>query len=143
MADYEYSPLSNGQIRLLSIDPALDPPDHPISCRLVTTELRTGLSYRALSYVWGPPHPEAEIRLDGHPVTVRANLAAILQAIRSTCRATYLWIDAICVNQKHNEEKAEQVAVMADIYYQAEEVLMWLGPSNETTKADMAMFRSV
>lgn len=52
-------------------------------------------------------------------------------------------MNAICINQKNNAEKAEQVAVMADIYYQAEEVLLWLGPSNETTRADMAMFRSV
>jgi hypothetical protein len=42
-----------------------------------------------------------------------------------------LWADAICINQQDNREKGHQVKQMAQIYKNAEEVLIWLGPSNE------------
>lgn len=142
MAHFEYSPLKKGQIRLLTIDPAADPSE-PISCRLATVELGVELNYRALSYVWGAPLPKSRIRLEGCYFNVTANLAAILLAIRNTHRATSLWVDALCINQGDNAEKSQQVAQMDDIYYLADEVVVWLGPSNNTTEADMEMFRGI
>ena len=38
-----------------------------------------------------------------------------------------MWIDAICINQKDDDEKSTQVALMRDIYHFADEVIVWLG----------------
>lgn len=40
-----------------------------------------------------------------------------------------IWIDAICINQQDNEEKAHQVRCMGDIYIRATRVVVWLGPA--------------
>ena len=42
-----------------------------------------------------------------------------------------LWVDAICINQEDQTEKGHQVSQMRDIYKGADEVLIWLGPSND------------
>lgn len=41
----------------------------------------------------------------------------------------YLWIDAICIDQNNDHEKAEQVSLMGDIYSKAHETCIWLGPA--------------
>ena len=41
-----------------------------------------------------------------------------------------LWVDAICISQKDNDEKGPQVALMAQLYRNAESVLVWLGVGN-------------
>ncbi|KAF2491139.1 hypothetical protein BU16DRAFT_144507 [Lophium mytilinum] len=43
------------------------------------------------------------------------------------------WIDAVCIDQKNNEEKSHQVKMMGSIYKRAQTVLIWLGEivSNE------------
>jgi hypothetical protein len=35
-----------------------------------------------------------------------------------------LWIDALCINQEDDEERSRQVALMKDIYRQANEVVV-------------------
>jgi len=42
----------------------------------------------------------------------------------------FFWIDALCINQD-DEERSSQVALMAHIYQQAGEVLVWLGIPKE------------
>jgi hypothetical protein len=41
-----------------------------------------------------------------------------------------MWIDYLCINQRNDIEKAWQVALMRDIYSQADQVLAWLGPGD-------------
>ncbi|KAJ9659975.1 hypothetical protein H2198_002865 [Neophaeococcomyces mojaviensis] len=38
-----------------------------------------------------------------------------------------IWIDAICINQKDVAERSAQVRIMAEIYQQAFQVVIWLG----------------
>jgi hypothetical protein len=54
-----------------------------------------------------------------------------------------LWADAICINQQDNREKGHQVKQMAQIYKNAEEVLIWLGPSNEEIEDLLDLITSV
>jgi hypothetical protein len=42
-----------------------------------------------------------------------------------------LWVDAVCINQGDPREKGHQVKQMGNIYKGAEEVLIWLGPSDD------------
>jgi hypothetical protein len=51
-------------------------------------------------------------------------------------RESPLWIDAICINQKDNAEKATQIPLMGDIYSQTEQVIIWLGYSEAERAAD-------
>jgi hypothetical protein len=41
-----------------------------------------------------------------------------------------LWIDAICINQQDDEEKAHQVQMMRQIYSLAKDVVVWLGEND-------------
>jgi len=42
-----------------------------------------------------------------------------------------LWIDAVCINQEHLDEKAHQVGVMHDACSNAESTRVWLGSRSE------------
>jgi hypothetical protein len=42
-----------------------------------------------------------------------------------------LWVDALCINQQDPQERASQVALMGDIYSQAEYVLAFLSPERQ------------
>ena len=46
---------------------------------------------------------------------------------RSMFTSKLFWIDAICIDQKTNSEKNEQLPMMADIYRRASRVVVWLG----------------
>jgi hypothetical protein len=38
-----------------------------------------------------------------------------------------LWVDALCIDQNAVSEKSQQVSLMADIFRQADNVVVWLG----------------
>ena len=99
----------------------------------------------ALSYVWGPPKPERSIIVNGKFLKIRENLHALLQVLHKPTQVAntdgptpagshvtlsrilrkypYLWADAICIDQKTDEEKNHQVNMMGDIYRRAEYVV--------------------
>ncbi|KAI0413436.1 heterokaryon incompatibility protein-domain-containing protein [Xylaria grammica] len=88
--------------------------------------------YVALSYAWGPPEPAATIIINGQSVKVRANLESALRQLRNMDYFKSLgkiWIDSLCINQNDNAEKQRQVQMMADIYRNAGNVVVWLGPA--------------
>ncbi|KAF1978376.1 heterokaryon incompatibility, partial [Bimuria novae-zelandiae CBS 107.79] len=95
--------------------------------------------YVALSYTWGDPKETREIVVNGKSVQVTVNLEAALRALRDKApvkAGLKLWIDALCINQDDNDEKGVQVKRMADIYRQAFDVVVWLGPeADESWKA--------
>ena len=47
---------------------------------------------------------------------------------------TYLWIDAICINQNDQEERGHQVRLMDRIYSEAQCVSVWLGKADPLTE---------
>ena len=48
-------------------------------------------------------------------------------------QSLYVWVDAICINQKDVDEKNRQVSIMQEIYQRAKDVHIWLGDGNEDT----------
>jgi len=62
---------------------------------------------------------------------VTCNLATALVDLRSSTEPRVLWIDALCINQEDMQERSSQVARMANIYRQAKQVVVWLGPKSE------------
>jgi len=43
----------------------------------------------------------------------------------------YFWIDTICINQEHDEERSQQVKLMDLIYKQAADTFIWLGKKDQ------------
>jgi hypothetical protein len=134
-----YTPLDSGrdEIRVLHVQPHTDgtsPDGSPIICSLETISLNNVPDYVALSYTWGPPHqnPLHVIRLEGTTFPVTESLYTALQHLRpasTTDAALTIWIDAACINQFDDLEKADQVRKMRRIYQLASQVLIWLGLS--------------
>ncbi|PVH77425.1 hypothetical protein DL98DRAFT_368143, partial [Cadophora sp. DSE1049] len=117
--------------RLLLLLPGLD--HEKLSCKLVTFYLDEAPRYWALSYTWGDPGVTECISMDGHDITITANLRAALWNLRLSTRIRTIWIDAICINQKDLLERNQQVQIMPDIYSNAYGVLIWLGESSENS----------
>jgi tetratricopeptide (TPR) repeat protein len=93
-------------------------------------------SYAAISYTWGSQLPDRRIFCHGEVLIITENCEAILRRFRQADKMTYLWIDAICINQNAVEERSQQVTMMDDIYRLAEIVAVWLGtPTEYTTDA--------
>ncbi|KZL77730.1 heterokaryon incompatibility protein [Colletotrichum tofieldiae] len=91
-------------------------------------------SYVAMSYAWGPEQPTASIFLNGTEIDVRVNLAAGLRRFRTMDyfkRGGKIWIDALCINQSDETEKASQIPLMGSIYKLAANVIVWLGPETD------------
>lgn len=47
--------------------------------------------------------------------------------LRGATDTTSLWIDSVCIDQTNIEEKSGQVALMGEIYKNADKVIVWLG----------------
>lgn len=90
--------------------------------------------YEALSYVWGARTREGCLSLREYgrcALPITDNLAAALRRLRYKDYRRVLWVDALCINQKGNVEKSQQVILMAEIYSRAARVLVWLGDTDE------------
>lgn len=65
------------------------------------------------------------------------NLESAFRHLRFAHIARVLRIDAICLNQQDDEEKASQIPLMHLIYQRATSVVVWLVPtSQDSTLAD-------
>lgn len=136
-----YSSLERGEIRLVYVHRDLSP-DGLIQCSMehapfISTE------YRCLSYVWGPPGSETQIKINGQIAWVRPNLHAFLKVAREKYAFILLWIDALCIDQENNPERDHQVQEMGKIYSQARMVISWLGDNEELSSGLKALRRKL
>jgi hypothetical protein len=113
-------------IRLLQVRPSTGPINH-IECDIRTAS--TDDEYLCLSYVWGSPDRGNWIWINNKQFKVRQNLWSflhILQQIESL-RSIWIWIDALCIDQRNLAERTHQVQNMGLIYSKALKVVCWLG----------------
>jgi hypothetical protein len=85
--------------------------------------------YTALSYTWGEKQG-SEIELSKKcTLSLSQNLSLALKRLTdgSEVDLPLLWIDQICINQQDEREVRHQIAMMAEIYTEATEVMVWLG----------------
>jgi hypothetical protein len=132
-----YQDLRKDRIRLLKLLPGK--PGQPLFATLSeSSNWRVDYdTYKALSYVWGKPDVTEKhkhsIVLDGHVVSISTNLYEALQHLRKPLHERILYVDALCINQSDDSERAIQVAMLGDVYRSASSVLVWLGPSTSKT----------
>jgi ankyrin repeat protein len=130
---YSYEPLSeSSSIRLLELHPGNE--DDVLSFSLQEiVDIADAPSYEALSYEWNDKRGTIPVQCCGMRLRVTPNLKAALKRIRLKNSARSLWIDAVCINQDDNQERNQQVAMMAQIYCKARSVLMWMGEETPGT----------
>jgi hypothetical protein len=139
---FQYSSLESTQpdaFRLLYLLPGKK--SSPIKCSLKhTRRSEAKSSYRAVSYTWGEELPTETIFINGLPFKVRPNLESALRSFRENKHylgRLPIWIDAVCIDQDSPAERNHQVMQMQEVYRDADEVIIWLGPP--TSRSSLAM----
>ena len=136
-----YTDISSWQTRLIRLLPNLDEKAilkadllvvNIIAAEgVVVTSTNQNVTYDTLSYCWGNGPRNTLIELNGNDFAISSNLQAALRSPQGRTRTRYLWVDAICINQDDDEERAVQVVTMLDILHKAVTVHAWLGEPSE------------
>jgi hypothetical protein len=136
---FQYRPLrSPTEIRIVNLRRGSGA--DPVECVLLHKELHER-PYQALSYEWGlPSDDDPIITVDGFPARVRTNLHEALMSVRLPAEDVYMWIDALCINQRDPHERGHQVNMMDKIYSGAENVIVWLGQAKDDSDFAMETF---
>ena len=109
---------------------------------LIDYQIHDVPEYCAVSYSWGTEDPTSDIICNTQRFHVTPHLYEGLRCISTIMGCQNLWIDAICIDQHHEAEKAEQVANMHQIFVKATSVLVWLGKAeNDSDYAMNALSR--
>lgn len=142
-----YDPLnaSECEIRLLQIHPSVEV-EAEIQCSLHTVRLGEEPRCVALSYEWAYLIPYQtsstecyHIYVNDQHMRVTENLWVALVCLRAeiTSSKPRFWVDAICINQGDDVERAQQVALMGLVFGQAVSVWAWLGMNEEDSTLAM------
>ncbi|KAL5331150.1 hypothetical protein ACEPPN_000679 [Leptodophora sp. 'Broadleaf-Isolate-01'] len=129
--EYEYQDLLHtDSIRILQLQPSKT--HHgDLHIELIEVKLGEFLEYEAISYVWGEPVFDHQLRTPLGSIKITRNLDTALRGLRSENVVRNLWTDAVCINQMSMDEKAQQIPLMGGIYKFANCVLAWLGEGGE------------
>jgi hypothetical protein len=136
---------SSRQFRLLKIYYGFN---KPLSGELMNFTIHGAPPFRALSYTWNTAFddanaevdlPTSTLIVDGKPMPIGGNLELALKAFRDWHGGadTFVWADAICINQANFAERAYQVAIMGEIYKAADSIFVWLGPEAQDSARAM------
>ncbi|KAK2058616.1 HET domain-containing protein [Colletotrichum caudatum] len=143
MEPFEYEPLDLGSrsFRLLMLHPGIS---GEVECDLFQATLEPGntIPYEALSYAWGSNDLSDSITVNRKRLPVTKSLFHALNHLRHD-QVRILWVNAVCIDQGNTAERGHQVGQMGDIYREAEQVLIWLGPSSYETKILMGFLKKL
>ena len=129
---YKSLPTSPATIRLIKIHNETSSFDDPINCEIhhVSLDAASGYGYTGLSYVWGEPIFDQTIHCDGCVIKVTSHLHEAIRSLRSR-RVSWVWIDAICIDQSNIAERNAQVSIMGRIFKQTKMTFAYLGEMGE------------
>jgi hypothetical protein len=130
-----FRPLRGSGFRIFVLDPGEK--GSKITGYIQEWDLREPPEYNALSYVWGDEPAIHPVDINNEESFMRPNLFHALQRIRGSRRPVSLWVDSICINQFDESERNIQVTRMADIFYNAKSVWVWLGEEDSASKIAM------
>lgn len=145
---YAYVPFASAstQIRLLQLLPGKRRSQISVTIETVPVGRDKDVPrFTALSYHWGPEGNESFIHVSGtdQTIAVRQNLFEALYHLRDSKTPCRLWIDAICIDQNNEEEKSEQMNLMASVFMSATEVIAWIGTGSSSTRKAMRAIRTI
>lgn len=106
--------------------------DGSIVFSLEPAEIDASPNYTAISYTWGERILTHKALCDGKQVPVTASVHALCTHLLENHDASKtIWIDAICIDQRNPNERAQQVLLMKDIFSRASLTIVWLGEPDE------------
>jgi len=76
-------------------------------------------NYCTLSYVWGMDDTTDELITPDGSLNITPSLGRALRHLRQKTIVLVLWVDAVCINQKDNTEKAHQIQLLPKIFQHA------------------------
>ncbi|KAK0817611.1 hypothetical protein LTR75_002946 [Friedmanniomyces endolithicus] len=129
----QHVPLQELEIRLIRLKPRTPSDGEMICCETIVVSLDEAPKYAALSYTWGGPTASHTIEIDDQAVPIRKNLWRFFRQFGGSAANTWrswIWVDAVCIDQTNASEVMQQVSMMGRIYSQALKVLVWLGPAH-------------
>ena len=108
---YNYLPIGHSDLRLLA---SVSIQSDRLSFSMTCFAQKSAPRYTAISFTWGNETSSEYIFINGQPFPVRLNLWSCLHSLAQdkTAGWTHLWVDAICIDQKNNEERTAQVRRM-------------------------------
>lgn len=133
---YETLPVSSEtrSIRVLDLHGA---PTYssPLYGNLRLVALQDCPKFAALSYVWGlrSSSEDETITCNDCALRITKNCRDALSTLRNRFGSLTIWVDAICINQEDDSDKASQIPLMEEIYTWAYAVYVWLGPSSDSS----------
>jgi hypothetical protein len=142
---YSYNRLNyelGQEIRLLVLHPEQDNELHvgaELQCDITHANLMDRPVYEALSYTWASQDGDDSLsgrivcRSTGDTIAITKTCEAALRCLRLRGRKRILWVDALSIDQQNVSERSAQVKLMGQIYSNASQVLMYLGPGSEAT----------
>ena len=82
MSSFTYSPLGDGSIRLLHLDPVVTGPRDQLHCTLVEARLDPAPEYDTISYAWNDEKPAIPIVCNGQILLITVSLHTALCTMR-------------------------------------------------------------
>ncbi len=128
--------LASRDIRLLRISPLADLATK-ISYQLKRVNLDNKPGNIALLYMCSLEDNKRTIEVNSLDFDVTQNLHNALTRIRNVKESHIFWVDAVCIDQSNNVEKAAQIRLISNIFHYAMEVWCWLG--NASAKEEEVM----
>ncbi|KAL8719248.1 MAG: hypothetical protein Q9225_003733 [Loekoesia sp. 1 TL-2023] len=102
--------------------------DSPVQAYLSVASLdERPIYYHALSYCWGTAPATRLINIGAAQIAITETLESALRRLRSVHQYCIVWVDALCINQFDDDEKASQVGLIRMIYERATRVFVYLG----------------
>ncbi|KAL5325262.1 hypothetical protein ACEPPN_006386 [Leptodophora sp. 'Broadleaf-Isolate-01'] len=144
---YRYKSIASPDtIRLIHIHPSPNV-EAEIECSLAHVTLKACAQditehYVALSYVWGDASLERAISIGGQSLAITASLHCALSYLRDETRVIRVWADGVCIDQKSNEDRSFQVAMMGSIYSIATHTVIFLGEPTPELELTMELLES-
>ncbi|KAL8686196.1 MAG: hypothetical protein Q9218_007278 [Villophora microphyllina] len=120
-----YFPVGDRQIRLVKLHRSLF--RRRVGLSYFVVDLDHVPEYVAISYVWGSDNFVANYGVEGEiEIPVTASAEDIISELSKGLK-DFLWMDALCIDQKDPKDKEKQIPLMGEIYSSARKVSGWLG----------------
>jgi hypothetical protein len=115
----------------------------PIKCEIIHSSLADPPPYIAISYAWGDTDDKRFIQIGNLNIPVAVSLFGALDAVRQRGEDVLVWVDALCIDQQNRDERSQQVRLMTQIYANATQVAIWLGPSADDSDLAMEFLKDI